>query len=140
MEERKSHYLYPFQYRRLLSDHVFALPIKQLKASSPRNTPFLLVSHAQGPDLEEVVVKIKYCKLCGKEAVTGDDWQEHGYMLFGNKLAVHLSFMDAARQAVHGGTAISQVFDNVLKPLADDIGWLERNRLASRYVQDLAGA
>lgn len=55
------------------------------------------------------------------EAVTGDNWQEHGYHLFGNKLAVHLTHMDAARRAVQGGTAITQVFDNLLRPLADDI-------------------
>jgi len=36
-------------------------------------------------------------------------------MLFGNKLAVHITHMDAARRAVHGGTAFTQVFDNLLK-------------------------
>ena len=64
--------------------------------------------------------------------MTGNGWREHAYMLFGNKLAVHITHLDAARRAVHGGTAFTQVFDNLLKPFADDIGWMERNRLASR--------
>ncbi|CAM9198712.1 unnamed protein product, partial [Pylaiella littoralis] len=28
----------------------------------------------QGPDLVEIVLKIKGCVSCGVEAVTGDDW------------------------------------------------------------------
>ena len=91
-----------------------------------------MASHVQGPDLEEVVLKIKYCNRCGMEAVTGDDWQQHGYLLFGNKLAVQLSHMDAARRAGQGGMAITKVFDNLLHPLADDISWMNRSKLANR--------
>lgn len=61
-----------------------------------------MLAHAQGADLEEVVVNINYyyCKGGSMEAVTGDDWQENGYLWFGSKLAVHLTRMDAAGRAV----------------------------------------
>lgn len=95
---------------------------------------FPVVLHAQGPNLQEVVIKIKGCVDCGVEAVTGDDWREHGYFLFGNKLAVHLTHMDRVRQEVQGGTAISHAFTNLLKPLTNNLRWLSENKLASRWV------
>ena len=89
-------------------------------------------SSCQGPDLVEAVLKIKGCVECGVEAVTGDDWQEHGYFVFGETLLVHLSHMDATRRAVLSGTAISHAFDNLLRPLADNLIWMTRNKLAKR--------
>ncbi len=80
-----------------------------------------------------MVIQIKGCVGCGVEAVTGDDWREHGYFLFGNKLAVHLSLMAAVRRAVQGGTAISHAFNNLLQPLADNLGWMAQNKLANRW-------
>lgn len=87
--------------------------------------------------MKEVVLEIMGCIDCGIEAVTGDDWREHGYHLFGNKLAVHLSILVAVRLAVQGGTAISHAIDNLLKPLADDIPWMNQNKLAIRWVNRL---
>lgn len=86
----------------------------------------------QGPDLVEIVLKIKGCVSCGVEAVTGDDWREHGYFVFGEKLAVHLSHMDVTRRAVQTGTAIGHAFDNMLRPLADNLTWMKENKLARR--------
>ncbi|CAB1105581.1 unnamed protein product [Ectocarpus sp. CCAP 1310/34] len=87
-----------------------------------------------GPDLVEAVLKINACVDCGVEAVTGDDWQEHGYFVLGETLLVHLSDMDATRRAVLSGTAISHAFDNLLRPLADNLIWMTRNKLAKRAL------
>ncbi|CAB1111409.1 unnamed protein product [Ectocarpus sp. CCAP 1310/34] len=89
-----------------------------------------------GPDLQEVVIKIKGCEGCGVEAVTGDDWREHGYFLFGNKVAVHLSHMVTARHAVQGGTAISHASNNLLRPLTNNLRWMSQNKLARRVLQN----
>lgn len=68
------------------------------------------------------------------EAVTGDGWQEDGYLLFGNKLSLHLTHVDAAGRVFQGGTAITQVFDDLLRPSADGIAWVNQNKLASRWI------
>lgn len=83
--------------------------------------------------MQEVVVQIKGCIGCGVEAVTGDDWRQHGFFLLGNKLAVHLSHLDAVRQAVQGGTAVSHAFNNLLHPLKNDVIWMAQNKLADRW-------
>jgi len=98
------------------------------------NVPLSPYVRVQGPDLEEVVLQINGCIGCGVEAVTGDDWREHGYHLFGNKLAVHLTHMDAIRRAVQKGTAISNAVENLLEPLKDDLPWMNQNKLADRWV------
>lgn len=112
---------------------LFTSNSKLLRPWKPRFYP--LLSHAQGRDLEEVVLNIKCCPRCGKEAVAGDDWQGHGYLLLGNKLAVYLTYMDAARRDVQGAMTTTKHFDNLLRPLADEIAWMTLNKLVSRWVR-----
>ena len=90
------------------------------------------VCNLQGPNLVAVEIGIKGCSKCGTEGVTGDDWRESGFFVFGEKLAVHISYLIAIRRAVQSGTPITNAWQNILAPLADDWEWMEANSFVSR--------
>ena len=115
------------------SQHNYNQLVSSMKVGDPLHHNFVkrhnfrCVCDVQGPNLVEVVVCIKGCLKCGTEGATGDDWRETGFFVFGDKLAVHISYLIATRRAVQSGTPITNAWQNVLAPLTDDWEWMEAN-------------
>ena len=78
------------------------------------------------------MVCIKGCLNCGTEGEAGDNWQESGFFVFGDKLAVHIPYLIATRRAVQNGTSIADAWQEILAPLTDDGEWMDTNSFVSR--------
>lgn len=66
------------------------------------------------------------------EGATGDDWQETGFFVFGEKLVVHLSHLITVRTLVQSGTPISNSWQSILAPFANDMQWMKGCPLVNR--------
>lgn len=74
-----------------------------------------------------VVLDTKGCPFCrNMQGVPGDDWQQHGYFVFG-EMAVHISQLVQVRELVHSGTPITTAWRGLLKHLRKDLIWTEEN-------------
>lgn len=92
---------------------------------TPRDS-FHSVRVFQVRSIVPVVLEIKGCVACGTQGVAGDDWREHGYFVFGEQLAVHISQLVFVRNLVQSGMPITTAWRSLLKALTDDLEWLQK--------------
>ena len=71
----------------------------------------------------DIVIEKKGCTFCRNvRGVPGDEWQQHGYFVFG-ETAVHIELLEV-RALVDGGTPITTAWRGLLQHLETDLIWM----------------
>lgn len=75
----------------------------------------------------DVVLETKRCQFCrNMRGVPGDDWQSHGYFVFG-QIAVHMKQLVQVRGIVHDGTPITTAWRGQFGHLSRDLEWMDEH-------------